>query len=344
MFNLLKMFNKQDPVALTVAPSLRFISVGREIKVVVDSGEEDLNHRVSQSRLDENESSAIKRIFVTGFEEIYTSFADETASTPASESVEDEELQSETLAKTSKKPVDIREDVVNTVGAALPEGLMIEHLEGSADKELSRQSKKVKTLIEDAFEYEEGIMMGEVCLELDSGQSYVIANPVYNVLPTDVDGDIEFVEVNQARDYIEGEWSDEFAKALIAMVDGSDGGAGMPVREPRERNSKANPSFVAKIAKTFGGVAAIAAISLGAIAGYGVIKGGSAADGYQAAASAPVFAQTARAASGGSASAENPVMPSAEDYAALQTRATEDMLAKMNVDISDTADLGCLAN
>ena len=41
---------------------------------------------------------------------------------------------------------------------------------------------------------------------------------------------------------------------------------------------------------------------------------------------------------------KTPVMPSAEDYAALQTRATEDMLAKMNVDISDTADLGCLAN
>lgn len=365
MFNLFNIFNKDEPVALSVSPSLRFISVGREIKVVVDSGEEDLNHRVSQSRLDENKSSSINRLFITGFDKIYTGFDNELTKTvnpvnidapvvskdisiePTSDTtspVLTKQLSDDT-SKVVAAPIDIREPVVSVTGVLLPESLMIKHLEGSSDSSLSHQSKKVKALIEDAFEHEEGIMLGAVCLELDNGESYVIANPVYTVLPADVDGELEFVETSVAQDYIESEWQDEFAHALIAMADGGEN-AGMPVREPRSRNEESSFS-PASYAKVLGALIAVSLMAVVAYAGYGWVKGSTANEGYSAfsqPANQPLYAQNAAAASTGSANLQNPVMPSPEDYAALQTRATEDMLKKMNVDISNTADLGCLSN
>lgn len=360
MFNLFELFNKDDPVALSISPSLRFISVGREIKVVVDSGEEDLNHRVSQSRLDEKKSSAINRLFITGFDKIYTGFdtalpktekpADQSAPV-ISKNLTNENIEtpiSPVLSKELKndEPIDIRESVVSDFGVLLPKALVVEHLEGSAEHELSHQSKKVNALIEDAFEHEEGIMFGKVCLELDNGESYVIANPVYTVLPAEVDGELEFVETVVAQDYIESEWQDEFAQALIAMADGGES-AGMPAREPRGRKEESSLS-PAKFAKYFVAVIAASLVAVAAYAGYGWVKGGSSSnEGYSAfsqPANQPLYAQNASGASTNTANLQNPVMPSPEDYAALQTRATEDMLKKMNVDITDTADLGCLAN
>lgn len=360
MFNLFNVFNKDEPVALSISPSLRFISVGREIKVVVDSGEEDLNHRVSQSRLDENKSSSINRLFITGFDKIYTGFDTELTKTVnpvnvdapvISKDISIEPTSDATSPVLTKQPsddaapIDIREPVANVAGELLPENLMIKHLEGSTDSVLSHQSKKVRALIEDAFEHEEGIMLGAVCLELDNGESYVIANPIYTVLPADVDGELEFVETSVAQDYIESEWQDEFAHALIAMADGGEN-AGMPVREPPSRHEESSFS-PASYAKVLGALIAVSLMAVVAYAGYGWVKGGAASEGYSAfsqPANQPLYAQNAAAASTGSANLQNPVMPSPEDYAALQTRATEDMLKKMNVDISNTADLGCLSN
>lgn len=362
MFNL---FKKNEPVALSIAPSLRFISVGREIKVVVDSGEEDLNHRVSQSRLDENKSSSINRLFVTGFDKIYTSFDKShphdtplpTDTAPVvSEALSKQPITTTTApvitkdlsgeaAKVTAPPIDIREPVINEAGVLLPASLLSKHLEGSVDSELSHQSRKVKALIEDAFEHEEGIMLGAVCLELDNGESYVIANPVYTVLPADVDGVLEFVDTATAQDYIESEWQDEFAHALISMADGSDAAA-MPTREPRGRSQDSGVS-PAKYARFLIALIAVSAIAFAAYAGYGFLKAVDSTDDYSAfsqPASQPLYAQTASGASTNTANLQNPVMPSPEDYAALQTRATEDMLKKMNIDITNTADLGCLAN
>ncbi|MGP9666566.1 hypothetical protein [Psychrobacter sp. AOP31-A1-22] len=353
MFNLFEMFNKDDPVALSIAPSLRFISVGREIKVVVDSGEEDLNHRVSQSRLDEKKSSAINRLFITGFDKIYTGFDTALLKTEKPASIDtpviSKSLSDDSVAapNATAAPIDIREPVVSEAGVLLPVSLLVKHLEGEgfAENELSHQSKKVKALIEDAFEHEEGIMFGEVCLELDNGESYVIANPVYTVLPAIVDDELEFVETAVAQDYIESEWQDEFAEALIAMADGGES-AGMPAREPRSRNKESDAS-PARFAKYLVAVIAASLVAVAAYAGYGWVKGDTANEGYSAfsqPADQPLYAQTASSASTGSANLQNPTMPSPEDYAALQTRATEDMLKKMNVDITNTADLGCLTN
>lgn len=386
MFNI---FSKKTPVALSVTPYLRFVSVGKEVKIIIDSGEEDLNQRVAQFRLDEKQSASINRLFITGFDTIYHRLekpvvveagkvvtpADISISAKTSDvmditakinnSVQSlDKLDSKTAdnvgVKTGDKVLDTNaaeltaatadEDTDHFIEMPLPYELLSEHVTNAEYMTSKTElNNRVISSIEDAFEHDEGIILGQVWLELSNGELLVIAAPIYTVVPDLTDGGVSFVSVPLAQDYIEEEWRSEFTDALLSMDAEAPAAAAMPNRRSSAR-SNTNSGFASNNAIRASIAAAIVGVLLLAYAFAGVPSFLKADSSKPGASAGSLYGASLPIAQANASSDYDPYapsttgMPSAEQYAQMQTAATKDVLRQMNVDLDATADLGCLSN
>lgn len=372
MFNLKQFFNKSEPVALSVSPYLRFLSVGKEVKVIIDSGEEDINQKVAQTRLTEEQSSSINRIFITGFDTIYHNMAGTPAALDAnitqvvepvsenltkkkieptkplvsaeeSPSVSAEPKPADSLDKASTTVSNISDSPTNNNSLSLD--VIKAHLsQGAADSADTTIDPQIKSGIDDAFEHEEGVIFGQVCLELNNKEVFVLASPIYIVVPSEVDGELDFVSVDDAKAYISEEWRKEFAVALVSMSSDSveePAGHAPSHRSSSRKNSSGNTPL-----KVLAGSVAVGVLAL---VTYAVAMPFTNETGSSNAAPVPFSSLTAMSGAQSAKAERDPYalsttgMPSAEQYAQMQTAATKDILKNMNVDLDASADLGCLS-
>lgn len=394
-------FKRKDSVALDIQPHLRFVDSGREIRVILNSGPEDLNQTSWQKRLSDEQSAEIVDIHVAGFDRIYTSLTSKKAAdkqqdealvkaTPQKEEPIDAEVKkssgvksvglgyssemaveasakkvesTEPLKEEDEKNVILSEDKVEETELEKVEPksvaqlldvddvdpyfqLSISDLHGQIESKDATKvdeyaARKLVDLVEDAFDHEEGIMIGEIFLELAGGEMLSIAKPVYVVIPSEVDGDLEFVETQDARDYIEGEWKEVFSEALIGMTDPAYEMGSAPVRARSRDSGEASETVKRYAAPLAGGVLLVAATLAGASwfnKDQSATNPTSITSALGDLGAAPLMASSNN--SGGLL--EAPRLPTAEEYAAMQNAATDEILSKMNIDINDTADLGCL--
>lgn len=365
MFNIKEFFSKSEPVALSVSPYLRFSSVGKEVKVIIDSGEEDLNQKVAQTRLTEEQSANIYRIFVRGFDTIYHELSDnlapETSTTPdgvlakpaSANTATSDRIEAE-IERLDKKDVEPTVEVATESQEAKPVALVkntltMDQLQNQvfpSDEYHNDRTVDASLIsnIKEAFEHEEGIIFGQVCLELNNKEVFVVANPIYTVVPAETEDGLEFVAVDTAKSYISEEWHEEFASALVSMS--SDLGEDMPARTGTRRGSDsegASKGMKLGLAAAFVGLLAFTY----AIASPIVSKVKSPQSAQVAAPFSSLMPQTT--ASAAPKSDYDPYaisttgIPSAEQMAQMQTAATHDVLKSMNVDLNSTADLGCLS-
>ena len=358
MFNFKQFLSKPEPVALSIEPYLSFLSIGKEVKVIIDSGEEDMNQKVAQTRLDEKQSANISRIFVKGFDKIYHEFSDELVS--ESLATHDDALSQPVNVDTStghslSKELDVENKTepttesfetqpVDFVKNTLALTQLQDHLFPSYEYHNDRTvDASLIANIKDAFEHDEGVIFGQVCLELGNKEIFVIAKPIYTVVPSESEEGLDFVSAEDAKAYISGEWHSEFAAALVSMTsDTADMG---PVRnDSRKHANSSNNSKGKKIGIIAG---SILLVSLCVTAFAMTLKSGT--SNTQSTAT-PVSSLTSNTtASASPQSNYDPYalsttgMPSAEQMAQMQTAATHDVLKRMNVDLDSKSDLGCLS-
>lgn len=359
MFNLKQFLSKPEPVALSIEPYLSFLSVGKEVKIIVDSGEEDMNQKVAQTRLDEAQSANISRIFVRGFDTIYHDFSDSRVAekTATADNVLTQPITDTANLESAKlsKDLDIKDAdqdatelldtqlagfIKNTLTTAALQNQVFPPDEYHADETVDA---RLIANIKEAFEHEEGIIFGQVCLELGNKEIFVIANPIYTIVPAENEEGLEFVSAEMAKAYVLEEWHSEFAVALVSMTD--DASDAPPARtESRRRASSAGVSKSMKL-----GLAA-AVLGVFAFLTYAVAMPLVLKTSNPQAQAAPFSSLMPQATASASPQSDyDPYaisttgMPSAEQMAQMQTAATQDVLKSMNVDLNSTSDLGCLS-
>lgn len=356
MFNLKQFLSKVEPVALSIEPYLSFLSVGKEVKIIIDSGEEDLNQKVAQTRLDEKQSANISRIFVRGFDKIYHDFPDGLV--PESLTISDDVLSQPVNVDNTKslsKDLDVKDTAEPTTEPleTQPAGfvkniLTMDQLQAQvfpSDEYHNDRTLDASLIanIKEAFEHEEGIIFGQVCLELGNKEVFVVANPIYTVIPSESEDGLDFVSTEDAKAYISEEWHSEFASALVSMT--SDTADVTPVRnESRKRDTAGASKKGMKL-----GLAAVV-LGIFAFLTYAVAMPLMSKTSNTQAKAAPfssLMPQTTASAS--TQSNYDPYalsttgIPSPEQMAQMETAAMNNVFDKMNVDINSTADLGCLS-
>lgn len=361
MLNFKQFLSKPEPVALSIEPYLSFLSIGKEVKVIIDSGEEDMNQKVAQTRLDEKQSANISRIFVRGFDKIYHEFSDglvpKSLETPDDVLSQPVDVDTSTNRRISKE-LDVKDKAEPTTESleTQPAGFIKNTLALTQLQDQvfpSDEYHNDRTLdaslianIKEAFEHEEGIIFGQVCLELGNKEVFVVANPIYTVVPSESEDGLEFVPAETAKAYISEEWHSEFASALVSMT--SDTGDVAPARNESRRRAAGGAVPVSKGAKLGLGAAVLVVFAFLTYS-FAMPSTSKTASAEPKGMSLNAFMSSATPQATASNADYDPYaisttgMPSAEQMAQMQTAATHDVLKGMNVDLNSTSDLGCLS-
>lgn len=366
MFDFLK---SKESVALNVEPYLNFTEIGKEVRIVVDSGPEDMNQTSTQLRLDEQQSMAITNLHIKGFDKIYKGW--ETSTAPASDKVEiakdttplvattvtesdikaveekATELKSESVVESKPEP-ELIKPLASTIAsdkyedARLARSLVESQLQHGSTEPDERSIRKLEELIEDAFKHEEGIVMGEILLEVANGRMLSIAKPVYVIIPSEFEGQLEYVDALTARDYIEDQWKDEFSSALVAMTSPSEASVQTPARR-REKESNLFNGSRKSLLTLLAAALALLFVGYSAAAMTKHFKGNQgAAVSMDSALGGLGAAPASNKSSNKGGLFQVPQNPTPEEYATLHNYAKEDILRRMNIDLDEQADLGCL--